>query len=272
MSTGNKSLLPNSVKFYELDICDVNNLNKVFTLEKPDYVLHLAAQVDVKTSITNPIYDAQKNILGTLSVLECCVKNDVKKIIYSSSCAIYGDVGDISIKENTPANPSSFYGLSKYTPEQYVKLYSKLFGLSYTILRYANVYGPRQSTTAEGGVISIFINKMRNGEKPTIYGDGEQTRDFVFVVDVANANFLALEKGCNEVINISCNRSYSINHLYTVLGSIIPSPGNPIYQPTRNGELRFSRLNNDKAKEILSWNPDFSLVEGLKQTVHEIKQ
>jgi UDP-glucose 4-epimerase len=266
LRSGKREQVPPHVRFIDLDISSPQ-IEDVFAREKPDVVIHMAAQVDVAYSIQNPVEDACQNILGTIRLLECCYKYDVKKFIFSSSCAVYGEINDCSIKETFPLQPQSFYGISKFTSEMYIQIFNILHNVPFTILRYANVYGPRQTSKGEGGVISIFIKKVLNGESPFIFGDGEQTRDFVYVKDVALANVLAIEKGTNEILNIGCNSKTSINELYhkiTSLASInIPS----ISMPVRKGDIRYSRLDNTKASNLLDWNPTFNLQTGLNETL-----
>ena len=265
LSTGKKEYLHDKAVFYNLELHS-KQLDGVFAKELPDFVIHEAAQVDVSISINDPYYDAYSNILGTIHLLDLCREYQVKKVIYASSCAVYGETGDYSIQESSIIQPISFYGASKYTPEQYIQLYQKLYGLSFTILRYANVYGPRQTPKGEGGVISIFVKKLLKNENPIIYGDGTQTRDFVYVKDVAHANLLALTKGENQIFNVSLNKKTSINELFLLLSLLIPHSVTPIYKPSRNGDILYSRLDNQKAKELLGWQPKFDLFKGLTET------
>jgi UDP-glucose 4-epimerase len=267
LSTSSKKSLHRDATLHEVDITNIEDLEKIFEKEKPAFVIHQAAQVSVSASMHDPIQDARQNVLGSLNVLQCCVNHHVKKIIYASSCAVYGETDDLSIIESSPIQPLSFYGLSKYTPESYMELYSRQYGLPYTILRYANVYGPRQSVKGEGGVVAVFIQKMLNNDIPVIFGDGDQTRDFVYVKDVARANLLALEKGINGVLNIGTNTKTSINQLVHTLSLFLPLKGDPIYQPERPGDIRFSRLDASKANQILHWEPLFDLPKGLFQTI-----
>ncbi|MDQ0199087.1 NAD-dependent epimerase/dehydratase family protein [Neobacillus ginsengisoli] len=262
LSTGNKEFVNKNASFYLLDI-NSPQLEDVFNKEKPEYVIHQAAQVDVAKSIQNPAVDAYANIIGTIRLLECCRKFNVRKIVYASSYAVYGETNDCSIRENSMVQPISFYGISKHTPELYIQLYQKFYGISFTILRYANVYGPRQTSKGEGGVIAIFMQKAIKGEQVVIYGDGEQTRDFVYVKDVAAANVLSLNKGKNQIINIGLNKKTSINKLYALISSKYISP---IYLPKRNGDILYSRLNNEKAMELLDWMPSYDLLYGLTET------
>src|SRR5699024_8899350 len=187
LQSGHKQFVPPKAHLIEMNINSLQ-MEEVFSKEKPDIVIHLAAQVDVNESLRDPIYDAEQNILGTVRLLHYSRKYNVQKIIFSSSCAVYGETADYSITESFPLQP-----------------------LSFTILRYANVYGPRQSTKGEGGVISTFLKKILNREDVWIFGDGKQTRDFVYVKDVAQANVKAIQKGNGEIFNIGCNMKTSIN-------------------------------------------------------------
>lgn len=270
-SAGRLDHLPEGVKYYNADIVSIK-IREMFAVEKPEMVIHQAAQVDVQKSVVDPFGDAMQNLLGTINVLTCCRDYGVKKIIYASSCAVYGETPDISITEAHPIQPSSFYGLSKYNGEQYVRLFQQMYGLPYTILRYANVYGPRQNSNGEGAVIPVFITKLLAGEPPVIYGEGVQTRDFVFVKDVARANILALERADNATVNIGTNRKTSINKLYQMIANALSSPLLPVHQPMKKGDLLFSCLQCDHATEVLAWQPGIGLEEGLGYTIRFYKE
>lgn len=262
--SGQRELVPPNIRLYEVDITS-SQITDVFKKEKPDVVIHLAAQVDVSRSIKDPVEDAYQNILGTIRLLTCCHKYNVKKFIFSSSCAVYGEKDDISIKETFPIQPLSYYGISKFSSEMYIQAFNSLHQVPFTILRYANVYGPRQTTKGEGGVISIFFKKVIDEKSPFIFGDGEQTRDFVYVKDVALANVLAINNGAYEIFNIGSNTKTSINDLYkmiTTLAKDIPA----VYMPAREGDIRYSQLDNTKAASILGWQPSFDLQAGLSET------
>jgi len=271
LSTGSASFLHPKAKWHRADLLSSTEIDALFAREKPDYVIHQAAQTHVPASILDPAADARINLFGTLTILHCCVKYKVKKIIFASSCAVYGDAGDVSITESFPAQPASFYAASKQTAELYIRLFHHHYDLTYTILRYANVYGPRQSAKNEGGVVAAIIRKQLAKEPPIIFGDGNQTRDFVFVKDVARANCLALSKGDNETFNIGTNKKTSINELAALISSFFPSPLSCLYHPERPGDIRHSRLNADKAKLMLDWQPAYSLETGLAKTVHFYK-
>lgn len=265
LSTGNM-YINDKATFYNLDITDMN-IEQVFTLENPDFLIHHAAQIDVQRSIIDPFYDAKVNILGTINLLKLAVKYNVKKFIYASSAAVYGNPDYLGVDEKHLVKPLSFYGISKHTPEHYLHAFSSLYGLNFTILRYSNVYGIRQDPKGEGGVISIFIDKLLNEESPCIFGDGEQTRDFIYVKDIASANLAALYKGDGEIINISINKQASINELLLLMNDICGNDIKPIYKEARKGDILHSYLENTKAIEILNWEPKYSITEGLKETI-----
>ncbi|HLR81124.1 MAG TPA: NAD-dependent epimerase/dehydratase family protein [Bacillota bacterium] len=268
LQSGHKQFVPPKAHLIEMNINSLQ-MEEVFSKEKPDIVIHLAAQVDVNESLRDPIYDAEQNILGTVRLLHYSRKYNVQKIIFSSSCAVYGETADYSITESFPLQPLSFYGLSKYASEKYIQLFNRLYQLPFTILRYANVYGPRQSTKGEGGVISTFLKKILNREDVWIFGDGKQTRDFVYVKDVAQANVKAIQKGNGEIFNIGCNMKTSINELLETMQSLSSIHTSPIYKPSREGDILHSRLDNSKAASLLNWKPSYDLCTGLTELFQE---
>ena len=266
LSTGKTENINPKAKFYKEDIVNNNKIKEIFKAELPEILIHHAAQIDVQKSIKNPSEDALINIIGTINLLECCRDYGVRKIIYASSAAEYGETNELPITANHPANPVSFYGISKHTPTHYIQVFSHLYNLKYTILRYANVYGIRQDPKGEGGVISIFIDKYLKSETPVIYGDGEQTRDFIYVNDVAEANVAAIEKGDNGVFNVSLNKTVSINELIRIFSRVSGKEINPIYQEERKGDIKHSRLDNQITINELRWNPIYEIEEGLSIT------
>lgn len=257
--------LNNAARFVETDIRD-QTLEKIFLDFKPEVVYHMAAQIDIQASLVNPLLDADINVLGTINLLNCCASSGVRKIIYSSSAAIYGNPSILPISESVPAGPISFYGLSKFTPESYIKIFSNMYDFKYTILRYSNVYGERQLTKGEGGVIPIFINNILNGIPPKIFGDGEQTRDFIYVKDVVSANVSVMNTGDNRVYNVSTNTPITINDLFIKLSALAHSSLTPLYCETRHGDIVHNYMDNSNIYEELHWQPSFSLLEGLTQT------
>jgi UDP-glucose 4-epimerase len=265
LSTGKRQFLNPRAKFYQSDILDAQKLKGVFEEVKPKAVFHLAAQIDVQTSIHNPNLDSQINILGTINIIELCKKYN-SKLIYSSSAAVYGTPLNLPVSEQHPIHPLSNYGISKYTPELYIRCYAHLYNVKYTILRYANVYGPRQMPKGEGGVISIFINKMMNNDIPVVFGDGEHTRDFIYVEDVVAANLAALKTEKNGTYNIGTNKRISINELIEKLNTILNKKVVPEYKQERLGDINHSCLDNQLAKMELNWQPKYSIIEGLTKT------
>lgn len=271
LSSGKKSQVPLEASFYQQDIRQ-KDLGEVFDEFRPDYVIHLAAQVSVSKSIQQPLHDCEENILATINVLESCVKHHVKKLVFASTAALYGAPQYLPIDEQHGMNPTSFYGLSKKIAESYIKMFAEYHGLTYTILRYANVYGMRQDAYGEAGVIAIFIEQLLSSQPLRIFGDGAQTRDFVFVKDVAKANVAALTRGENETINISTGRQTSLLTIINELRMITSEEVSPAFGHERRGDIRHSCLSNAKAKELLDWVPAYSLAEGLRATIHYYQQ
>jgi UDP-glucose 4-epimerase len=248
------------------------NLDDLFAKEKPDYVIHQAAQVSVSQSFIDPLYDCEENILGTLSILQACVRHKVKKVVFASTAAVYGNPVYLPVDEMHPLQPISFYGLTKGHAEKCIQIFADTHQLDYSILRYANVYGPRQDARGEAGVIAVFIEKLIQGEQPIMFGDGKQTRDFIFVKDVAQANVAALTNGKKEILNIGTGQEISIQEIIEQLAMIQGKPVQPILRPEREGDIRSSVLQNDRAKLILRWSPCYSLQEGLVETVRFYQQ
>ncbi|TYO94798.1 SDR family oxidoreductase [Desulfallas thermosapovorans] len=275
LSTGRFENIDPRVNFYKGDLRDEKFVRDTLRSEKPDYVIHHAAQIDVQTSVDNPAADAAINIMGTINLLEACRACAVRKIIYASSAAVYGNPRYLPVDEKHPVHPLSGYGVSKHTVEHYLAVYQALYGLDYTALRYANVYGPRQDATGEGGVVAIFTDRLLRGQRCRIYGDGKQTRDFVFVGDVARANLAALEADSaagSGVYNISTGLPTSVNELYNILREITGSGLEPEYCPPRAGDIEHSYLDERAAATGLKWRATRTLVDGLRDTVEYYKQ
>ncbi|MBA2840122.1 UDP-glucose 4-epimerase [Methanococcus maripaludis] len=259
LSTGNEKNLNSKAKFIKGDILD-----KKLDLTGFECVIHEAAQINVRTSVENPVFDANINVLGTINILEKMKEYNVKKIIFSSSGgAVYGEPEYLPVGEKHSVKPLSPYGLSKFCAEEYIKLYNRLYGIEYCILRYSNVYGERQDPLGEAGVISIFIDKMKNGESPVIYGDGNQTRDFVNVKDVAKANLMALNWK-NDILNIGSGKEISVNELFSIISSETGFAKDPIYEKEREGEVYRIYIDYSKAK-TLGWVPEVELKNGIKE-------
>ncbi|MDR3243293.1 MAG: NAD-dependent epimerase/dehydratase family protein [Elusimicrobiota bacterium] len=268
LSSGKKENINPKSKFYKVDISDKKRVSAVFKKEKPEILIHHAAQIDVRKSVSDPVFDAQINIIGSINLLSACVENKIKKVIFASSGGtIYGECGLKAPDEKAPANPLSPYGIAKHCVENYIKFFSAIYGLKYTILRYANVYGPRQDPHGEAGVVAIFSNAMLSNKDIKIFGDGKQTRDYVFVSDVAQANIMALTKADNEIINIGTNRLISVLDLIRIMSKETKYVKNPKTFPKRDGELFRSFLNINKAKKVLNWKPQIRIENGIKKTI-----
>jgi UDP-glucose 4-epimerase len=267
LSTGKREQVNPQASFYEMDI-ESPDIERVFQEENPDFVIHQAAQSSVPVSVHNPVRDAEINIVGTINLLEAARKHDVRKVIYASSAAVYGEPQYMGIDEIHPKQPLSPYGISKYVPEFYLNAYYHLYGLKYTAFRSANVYGERQDPKGEGGVVSIFVDRALAGEGLTVFGDGRQTRDFVYVKDVARANIMALTSGDNEIFNISTNEETSINQLIALMNNALGTELKVKYDAPREGDILHSYLENTNATEKLGWTPRYSLQQGLEKTLH----
>ncbi len=270
LSTGLRENINPAATFIQLDIRNDEIFN-LFMTEKFDFVIHLAAQTMVHKSLEMPDYDCDINILGTVNILEACRKANVKRIVFSSTAAVYGNVTALPVVETSQKAPTSFYGLSKLTCENYLSLYKEVYGLDYMILRYANVYGERQGDGGEGGVISIFARKIRQDQPVLIFGDGSQTRDFIYVGDVANANYQSLlVDHANEVCNISTQTETSVNMLIDYMGNVAGKVVVRNYNEKREGDIYKSSLSNATARKNLDWQPHMILLEGLAKTYHSL--
>ena len=271
LSSGNFANLNPAVKFYQLDIRDPA-LDEVFAAEKPDVVNHHAAQISVPRSITEPLLDAQINILGLVNVLENCVKHHIKKVIFiSTGGAIYGEAEEYPTTEDYPPQPLSVYAINKFAGENYLRFYQHQYGLEYTVLRYANVFGPRQIAQGEAGVVSIFVEKLLQDSAPTIYAYPDapegMIRDYVYVKDVVRANLAVLDRGSNEVFNIGTCEETTTSQLYKTILWQLGKKIQPLKGPARKGDLRRSMLDNSKAFKELGWSPIYSLEDGIRETV-----
>lgn len=271
LSMGVKENINPKAKFYQLDIRD-EKVKEIFEQEKIDVVNHHAAQMDVRKSVDDPMFDASVNVVGVLNLLENCKKFGVKKFIFASTGgAIYGEQDYFPADENHPVRPLSPYGITKLATEKYLFYYEQVFGLPYVVLRYANVYGPRQNPHGEAGVIAIFAKKMLEGGQPLINGDGKQTRDYVFVGDVVRANLLALEYGKSDIFNIGTGTETDVNTLFQKIRWLANSNCQELHAPAKRGEQLRSVLDIKNIRNILDWRPRVELEEGLKLTVEFFK-
>lgn len=266
--TGKKEYLNKKAKFYKVDICDKKQVEKVFEKEKIDYVFHLAAQIDVRRSVEDPVFDNKINVFGGLNILDNCLKYKVKKIIFTSTGgAVYGDTNQIPTKETTIPMPISPYGIHKLTFEKYLNYYYQLHGQKYTAIRPANVYGPRQFKGGEAGVVSIFVSNAVSNIKSTISGTGKQTRDFVFVNDLVRAMILAMKSDFVGEINIGTEVETNLLDIVEAIEKALDKKISVDHGPARPGEQMRSCLSNELAKKILGWKPEVGLTHGIKRTI-----
>jgi UDP-glucose 4-epimerase len=268
LSTGNRAHLNPAAKFYELDLRSPE-LAAVFDAERPELVDHHAAHADVRESVADPMYDAEVNVLGSLNLLQQCVRTGVRKVIFiSSGGACYGEPIAVPCTEEHPIRPLSPYGASKAAVELYLHLYRATYGLDYTVLRYSNIYGPRQDMLSEEGrVVAIFTQLMLQGRQPRINGDGEQQRDFLYVSDVVAANLAVLERGSGEAFNIGSGEPTSVNQIFDLLAEATGFPGQRVHVEAQPGEVYRTYLETGKARRELGWAPRVGLDQGLRNTV-----
>jgi UDP-glucose 4-epimerase len=272
LSTGRMENIPPEAHFFKADIRDFAQLGRIFSEVSPDVVNHHAAQMDIRRSLREPLFDAGVNILGTLSLLEACVQHSVKKIIFASSGgAIYGEPKQLPATESTQELPISHYGVAKLAVERYLHAYKHLYGLPSVVLRYANVYGPRQNPHGEAGVVAIFTGQMLHGEVPTIFGDGSKTRDYVFVDDIVAANLLALSRQESGIFNIGSGIQVSDYGIFDAIRRCVGFTLEPKYASRRAGEVEFIALDPTAASIGLGWRPKVGLLDGIGKTVEHIR-
>lgn len=268
LSTGFEHNLAAGARFYPADLVADADVQRIFADFQPEVVSHHAAQIDVRRSVLDPLHDASVNILGSLHLLQAAAQHGTRKVIYASTGgAVYGEPQGLPVDESHPVQPVSPYGVSKHTVEHYLHLYRQLEGIDSTVLRYPNVFGPRQNPHGEAGVNAIFIALMCEGKTPVIFGDGEQVRDYLYVGDAAEANRLALEKGSGEILNLGWGRPISVNHIFRTLQEILDFPGEARREPKRAGEVEKITLDAERAARILGWRPQVPFEEGLARTV-----
>ena len=272
LSTGKRRNLNRAARFFKLDI-QSGGLERVFRNERPNLVMHLAAQMDVRKSVEDPIFDAQVNVLGTLNVLQQSIKHGVRKVVFSSSGgAIYGEQEIYPAPESHVTRPLSPYGISKLCGEQYLSYYQRVNGLQIVSLRYANVYGPRQDPEGEAGVVAIFIQKLLNNEQAIVNGNGRQTRDFVYVEDVVEANLAAMGQDIQGTYNVGTGEETSVNDLVRILVRHTNSSCKEVHGPAKGGEQARSVIDSAKLRQELSWESRTELGEGLKRTVDYFRE
>ncbi len=266
LSTGKIQNIPKDANFAKADIKDRDRVEKIFNDFKPDVINHHAAQMNVRNSVEDPIFDAQVNILGTINLLELSIRHEIKKFMFASTGgAIYGEPEVIPCVEDTLPVPISPYGISKYAVEKYLNYYRLVHGLPHVVLRYSNVYGPRQNPHGEAGVVAIFCDRIKHGNPCEVFGDGKQTRDYIYVEDVARANILSLNAE-DVIINIGTAIETSVNDIVSELKRVTNRDVQVVYSPRRNGEVDRIALEINRAEELLGWRPQVTLEDGLSKT------
>ncbi|HDT14654.1 MAG TPA: NAD-dependent epimerase/dehydratase family protein [Firmicutes bacterium] len=272
LSMGDEKNVNPAARFYKIDIRDENAVNNIVESEKIEVINHHAAQISVPDSVKNPGADASVNITGTMNLLNAAAKHRIKKFIFiSSGGTVYGTPDKLPVDESAPYRAETPYGISKTAGELYVKFYAAHYGIKYTILRYSNVYGPRQIPHGEAGVVAIFIKRILEGKKPVIFGGGKCVRDYVFVEDVSRANLICLDKGDNNEFNIGTGVPADVNRLYECVQKASGFKEEAESAPFREGDIMTNYLDISKAKEQLGWEPEFSLEEGVEKTYEYFK-
>lgn len=272
LTTGfEKNINPKAV-FINKNICD-KDISDLFEKEKFDLVNHHAAQMDVRRSVADPAYDATTNILGTLNLLQNCIKTGVKKFMFASTGgAVYGEQNYFPADEKHLTSPLSPYGISKLAVEKYLHFYNTQYGLNYSILRYANIYGPRQNPFGEAGVVAIFSTKLLKGEQPIINGTGKQTRDYVFVKDVVKANLTVLNDRDSDIFNVGTGIETDVNEIFNVINKVSGAGKEEKHGPAAAGEQMRSVITSDKLFNRFGWRPSTTLEDGLRETVEFFKE
>ena len=274
LSRGSTNNLHPKARFYKADIRDYDSMRDIFDKERPDYINHHAAQMDLRRAVFEPAFDAETNIVGSIHLLNLAVEFKSKRIVYASSGgATYGEPVRLPMDEDHPVNPITPYGISKHTVEHYLFNYRVLYGLEYVVLRYGNVYGPRQSSQGEAGVVAIFCEQLLAKETPRIFGNGGKTRDYVYATDVAQANLRALEQGDGQIFNIAFGLPTTDDEIFEAVCKALDIPlFKPTYTAKRPGEIDHCYLKIDRAKEQLGWTPKVSLAEGLQITANFFRE
>jgi UDP-glucose 4-epimerase len=272
LSTGRRELVPPQARFYPYDIKSPET-GDLIRRWRPQVICHLAAQMSVRVSVEDPLFDARENILGSLNLFQAAAQSGVERIIFASTGgAMYGDEAPVPARETDPAQPECPYGIAKLAVEHYLHFYQREYGIIPISLRFANVYGPRQNALGEAGVVAIFAERLLAGQQPVINGDGLQTRDFVYVGDVVAANLLALAYPRAGRFNIGTGVETDIRTIYLKLQEITGSPLGPVHGPAKPGEQRRSALDCQLAENLMGWQPQVSLEEGLHRTVEAFRQ
>jgi UDP-glucose 4-epimerase len=273
LSAGKRDHLNPGARFHQADIRDAGEVGRIIASERPEVMIHFAAQMDVRRSVADPAADAQVNVVGFLNLMEAARQHGLRRVVFSSTGgAIYGEQDFFPADESHPCRPVSPYGVAKFATESYLYFYRAQYGIDYAAMRYANVYGPRQDPHGDAGVVAIFCGRLLENKPVTIFGDGEQTRDYVYVGDVVRANVAAVSAAVTGPINIGTGIETSINHLYRTLAGVAKSGQAAAYAPGRPGEQKRSAISAGRAERELGWKPQVTLEEGLRRTYEFFQQ
>ena len=268
LSTGRQSHLSPEVRFYQTSVTDFDGLAKVFASERPEFVSHHAAQKSVRDSMANPSFDALVNVVGSVNVFELSVRHGCERMVFASTAAVYSEPVHLPMSESHPVRAQSAYGTSKLAAEGYLQFYGDVYGTRYVVFRYANVYGPRQDPKGEAGVVAIFAKRILEGQRPTIYGDGTKTRDYVFVSDVVSANLAAMESvNHSDVMNLGRGIQVTDYEIFDLVRRAAGSDIQPVYADKRPGEADRVSLAAARAADLLKWRPAVAPEEGIQRTV-----
>ncbi len=273
LSAGKREQVNPGARFYEADIREAAEVGRIIAHERPEVMVHFAAQMDVRRSVADPAFDAQVNLVGFLNLMEAARPHGLRRVVFSSTGgAIYGEQDTFPADETHPCRPVSPYGVAKFSTESYLFFYQAQYGINYAAMRYANVYGPRQDPHGEAGVVAIFCGRLLEDKPVTIFGDGEQSRDYVYVGDVVRANVAAVTAAANGPINIGTGIETNVNRLYETLAAAAGSPRPPTYAAARPGEQKRSVIAAARAGRELGWRPEITLEEGLERTYRFFEQ
>ena len=273
LSSGKRHQVNDRATFYQVDLRDAGAVRVAIEQAKPEVIVHLAAQMDVRRSVADPAFDAQVNVVGFLNLIEAARVNGLRRVVFSSTGgAIYGEQDEFPCDEDHPRRPVSPYGIAKLATEAYLFFYKNEYKIDYMAMRYGNVYGPRQDPHGEAGVVSIFCGRILESQPVTIFGDGGQTRDYVFVGDVVRANLAAVQSSASGIaLNIGTGIETSVNDLFSTLAAIADFPAHADYAPARPGEQRRSVISPARAEKTLGWRPEKKLSDGLSDTFKYFK-
>jgi UDP-glucose 4-epimerase len=273
LSAGMRDRINPTARFYQADIRDAGEVGRIVASERPEVMIHFAAQMDVRRSVADPAFDAQVNLVGFLNLMEAARQHGLRRVVFSSTGgAIYGDQDFFPADESHPCRPISPYGVAKFATESYLHFYRAQYGIEYAAMRYANVYGPRQNPHGEAGVVAIFCGRLLENQPVTIFGDGEQTRDYVYVGDVVRANVAAITATVTGPINVGTGIETTVNQLYRTLAGVAKSGQPAAYAPARPGEQSRSVIAAGRAGRELRWTPQIMLEEGLRRTYEFFQQ